>query len=199
MKHIAFSLCLLAATGMYTPFSYAQEKDPDGSGVYLTAGDYLTNKLSYQGARVRADIPFRQKAVKVIGETGTKDLSKGEVFGYRDKHGQDYRFFDNKAYKIVDKAHFPLYRRVETVSKGKERTRKTLYYFSATPGSELQPLTVMNLKKAFPANDKFHQLLDLQFRHDKDLIVYDNFRQEYKVKAIFNSAFNEDKALVQGE
>jgi hypothetical protein len=196
MKHVFFSICIIAAY-LYAPNAQAQAKNTTGSGVYLNAQDYMSGKLSYHGARVRADIPFRQSAVKVVAPNQTKDLSKSEVYGYRDSNGQDYRFINNKAYKIVDKTHFPIYRNVETITKGKERERKAVYYFSAQPGSEPQLLTIRHLKRAFPDNDKFHNLLDLQFKNDKELVAYDDFRGEYKLKTIFNNSFNENKSIVQ--
>ena len=88
----------------------------------------------------------------------------------------------------MDAAHFPIYSRVVETSKGKGRITETQYFFSAAPGSELQPLTIANLKRAFPDNDRFHQLLDMQFRHDQELVWYDDFSKVYKVKSIYTQA-----------
>jgi len=186
------------AASLYATTTRAQVENTDSSGLYLSTEDYVKGVLSYPGARIRADIPFRHAVVKVAGETAAKEFRKDEVYGYRDERGQDYRFVGNKAYKIVDKAYFPLYRRVEIITKGKERTREPRYYFSTRPGDALQALTIRQLKKAFPDNRRFHYLLDLQFKHDRELVAYDDIHQEYKVKTIFSSAI-QDKSIVQGE
>lgn len=186
------------AASLYAPATQAQANSTEGSGLYRSAEDYVKGVLSYPGARIRADIPFRHSVVKVAGNTVTKDFRKDQVYGYRDEQGQDYRFVGNKAYKIVDETHFPMYRRVELITKGKERTREPRYYFSTYAGGPLQALTIRGLKKAFPDNRRFHNLLDLQFRHDRELVAYDDFHQEYKVKTLFNNAI-QDKSIVQGE
>lgn len=192
MKVLYFSLMLIFAGSLEVSLQ-AQTRPATGSGLYLTAADYVNGKLSYQQQpgqkhRVRADIPFQHAAVKVTQGNAVHRFAKNELFGYRDHRNRDFRFSGNKAYKIIDNAHFPLYSVVENITNGKEKSRQLKYYFSAQPGSDIQALTIQNLKRAFPDNRKFHDLLDLQFRHDRELAAYDTFRGEYKVKAIFDRA-----------
>jgi hypothetical protein len=79
-----------------------------------------------------------------------------------------------------------VYSREEYIIRGKEKSRETRYYFSANADGAVMPLTLHNLKTAFRTHRDFHDLLDLQFRHDRDLLRYDPFYKEYKVKAVFN-------------
>jgi hypothetical protein len=178
---------------------YAQT---NGSGLYMTAQDYAGGRLSYQQQagqkhRVRADIPFQHGLVKVVQGGQVHRFVKNDVYGYRDEKGRNFRFASNKAYRILDDTRFPLYSVVENITKGKEKTRELKYYFSAQAGSDIQPLTKQNLKRAFPDNRRFHDLLDLQFRHDRELAAYDTFRKEYKLKAVFDRASGESKGLVR--
>lgn len=190
MKHILIAASVVfAAVQIHTP-SFAQT----GSGIYLTEEDFINKKTSYQQEdagqqhKVNADVLFRQGLVKVKQGDKVHNFKKGKIFGFRDKYNQDFRFLDNKKYKVVDDAHFYLYSTRVEVTKGKERTKETKYYFSTAAGSELIPLTKSNLKKAFPDNRNFHDLLDMQFRSDRDLVMYDSYHKEYKVKSIFNKA-----------
>ena len=43
------------------------------------------------------------------------------------------------------------------------------------------PLTMENLKKAFPENHKFHDDLTAQFKNDKELMAYDSFHKKTKL------------------
>lgn len=165
--------------GLFSTAAFAQ------NGVYLTAEDFANKQLRYDD--VNAHIPFRYGKVKVSDGNKKLLLDKGEVYGYR-QNGQDYRIIGNNAYRVLDAEHFPIYAREVETSKGKGRITETRYFFSAAPGRDLQPLTIANLKKAFPDNDRFHQLLDLQFRHDQELVWYDDFSKVYKVKSIYTQA-----------
>ncbi|WP_123847478.1 hypothetical protein [Chitinophaga lutea] len=178
MKRLILSLSVVGM-GLFSTAAFAQ------NGVYLTAADFASKKLSYND--VNAHIPFRYGKVKVNDGNRTLLLDKKDVYGYR-QGNQDYRIIGNHSYKVMDAAHFPIYSRVVETSKGKGRISETQYFFSAAPGSELQPLTIANLKRAFPDNDRFHQLLDLQFRHDQELVWYDDFSKVYKVKSIYTQA-----------
>lgn len=178
MKRFILSLSIVGM-GLFSTTAFAQ------NGVYLTAADFAGKNLKYDD--VNAHIPFRYGKVKVNDGNKTLLLDKSEVYGYR-QGNQDYRIIGNHSYKVMDASHFPIYSRVVETSKGKGRISETQYYFSATPGSELQPLTIANLKRAFPENNKFHELLDLQFRHDQELVWYDDFSKVYKVKSIYTQA-----------
>lgn len=169
----------IVGMGLFSATAFAQ------NGVYMTAEDFAGKSLKYDD--VNAHIPFRYGKVKVNDGNKTLLLDKSEVYGYR-KDNQDYRIIGNNAYKVLDAAHFPIYSRVVETSKGKGRISETKYYFSAGAGSELQPLTIVNLKRAFPDNNKFHELLDLQFRNDQELVWYDDFSKVYKVKSIYTQA-----------
>jgi len=56
------------------------------------------------------------------------------------------------------------------------------------PGSDaLQELTKMNLKKAYPENHGFHDVLDTNFKEDKELTSYDEYHKMYKINWILKN------------
>jgi len=171
---VALSLPAMAQTGK--------------TGLYLSADDFAAGKVSYGAAhhKIRPNVPFQHGKVKVVHGDQAMMLEKGQLYGYRDKKQQDFRFVGNDAYKIIDTKGFPIYSRDVEVTKGKGRVKETRFYFSAGPGSEVKELTVGNLKQAFPGNGKFHQLLDLQFRSNDELARYDEFSKMFKLKTIYN-------------
>jgi hypothetical protein len=158
------------------------------SGVYLSAEDFENAKLSHKEHHINAHIPLRYSKVKVNTPGETLLLDKSEIFGYRDEKQRDYRFINNHAYRILDHKYFHVYSRVEETSKGKGRIRETKYYFSTHAGGDVYALTIANLKKAFPDHKRFHALLDMQFRHDPELVWYDHHAQQYKVKSVFEQS-----------
>ena len=61
------------------------------------------------------------------------------------------------------------------------------YYFTTASSDVLQPLTLTNLKNAYPNNHAFHDALDANFKEDKDLISYDEFHKIYKVNRLLQN------------
>jgi len=52
------------------------------------------------------------------------------------------------------------------------------------PNAEVLPLTLRNLKNAFPDNHSFHDLLDMTFKNDANLNRYDEFHKMFKVNRL---------------
>ena len=46
------------------------------------------------------------------------------------------------------------------------------------------PLTILNLKKAFPDNHAFHDRLDMMFKNDSQLTKFDEFHKMFKVNRV---------------
>ena len=60
-------------------------------------------------------------------------------------------------------------------------TSEKAYFFSVGPNGDMLPLTIVNLKKAFPDNHTFHDSLDMMFKNDSQLTKYDDFHKMFKV------------------
>jgi hypothetical protein len=62
------------------------------------------------------------------------------------------------------------------------------YYFSKDYQSDLVLLTRENLKKAFPDNHKFHDLIDSHFNSDEALTWFDDYHGLYKINHLLKSS-----------
>lgn len=182
MKHILLA-AVIFSTGIYG--ANAQ------SGIYESADDFENGKLSYrqeEGEKhsIRTEIPLNQCIVKVKNGDESHKLIKVDLYGYRNNKNEDFRFYDDIKYKIIDPSHFYIYSRVVNVIDGKARTRETKYFFSKDADSPIMELTRNNLKRAFPGHQDFHFLIDMQFRNDRELLAYDSHYRQYKLKSLFS-------------
>src|SRR6266571_5354896 len=73
-----------------------------------------------------------------------------------------YRVVGNQRYEILEAKELYIYSTDVLVRKG---TSEKAYFFSAGPNGEILPLTILNLKKAFPDNHIFHDNLDMMFKN----------------------------------
>jgi hypothetical protein len=51
----------------------------------------------------------------------------------------------------------------------------------------VRPLTLDALKRAYPENHRFHDLIDLAFRSNEELIRYDDFHHEYRIARLLRA------------
>jgi hypothetical protein len=100
----------------------------------------------------------------------------------------ELRSYNNLSYKVVDTDGFIIYSRDVHATGSKATVKERRYYFSKNGESEIHPLTINNLKYAFPRNREFHDLLDIHFRSNDELTRYDSFYKEFKLKSIFKKA-----------
>lgn len=165
-------------------------------GLYLTATDFSSQKLTYEINCANAGDKIRTHALLaspkgVIWSGGEKHaFDKNKVYGYRDCDSKSYRFYHQEAFLIVDTVSFYIYyqyRQEENV-KGKGLVKKDAYFFSTSPEGALKELTIANLKASFPGNHAFHYALDANFRTDKELTAYDSYSKTYKLKYLFNQS-----------
>jgi hypothetical protein len=110
--------------------------------------------------------------------------SKSNLFGFRACDERDYRFASKLEYQILEARELYIYGRETSVSQG--RTYRTIheYYFSVGADGEIQPLTLGNLKQAFPENHRFHDWLDATFGAGQSLAEYDEFHKMFKVNRL---------------
>src|SRR5262245_39222634 len=83
---------------------------------------------------------------------------------------RNVRVAGNDRYQILEARALYIYTHDVIVRKG---TAEKAYFFSIGSTGEKLPLTILNLKKAFPENHMFHDLLDMAFKNDSDLTKYD--------------------------
>jgi len=93
----------------------------------------------------------------------------------------NYRVVDKHNYAIVEKGPLYIYTLDKLVRKG--AIEKT-YFFSVGENGDIKPLTILNVKNAFPENHRFHDLLDMSFSNDWGLTTYDKFHNMFKVNRL---------------
>ncbi|MBS1661044.1 MAG: hypothetical protein JST68_08340 [Bacteroidetes bacterium] len=145
---------------------------PSTGSIYLSSEEYTRHTPS-----VTYDCPSQLKLNSFLnGSTIQLNLNgekrrfaKDTIYGYRDCQGNDYRFHQNAAYKIIDTAGFYLYSLTHLVQGEKIARPAATYFFSANPEGFIHPLTIANLQKAFASNPKFCYRLNSDFRSNTSL------------------------------
>jgi hypothetical protein len=163
------------------------------SGIYLTADDYKSGRLTDKGDcaasdhRLELHDVLKKPYVHITHGSETKRYEKTEIFGFRACSGSDFRFVGNLDYQILESKDIYVYfiKVPMPAATGARATwRKSEYHFSVGPEGALRLLTLDNLKHAFPNNHKFHDGLDQLFRADQDLAQYDTFHKMFKINRL---------------
>ena len=179
-------LFLLFTFGTINFFSvYAQQ---DSSGVYLTASDFKNRHLVYaincntQKHKIKLKEFFSRPFIVMVHNDSSYTLPKNEIYGYRACDGVSYRFVDEKVYKILNPFEpIVIYRYFVYILHNPVND----YFFSKGNAVIVEELTKANLKRAFPDNHKFHELLDLSFKDELSLTSYDKRKKVYKLMTVY--------------
>lgn len=102
------------------------------SGLYLSYNDYLNHKLNFATSDSKStQIYFHEfigwNNVTVMCDGKKQNFAKREIFGYHN-YNTDYRYFENKAYQIVDTAGFCIYSTEKLVQQGKGPKASRLFF-----------------------------------------------------------------------
>lgn len=158
------------------------------SGVYKTFEDYKDQKMVYvidcskENHKIKVNDLSRKTFITVIHDGVARQIPKDSVFGYQLCDGKFIRFVDNLDHQLLEKGDVWIYKRTPTKFP-KGEPQPTLYFFSLE-GGKPAPLTLDNLKNAFPNNHKLHDALTAQFKDDFELSSFDSFHKKYKVNHI---------------
>ena len=166
------------------------------AGVFLTPSDYDAGQLSHAVDCTSATQPVSSGAyaasdsIDLLGDPreSSRRISKATLFGFRACDGVEMRFVAGQNYRIVRAPPLYLYERQRRIWSGRISRLVTDHYFSVGPGDSLRPLTRRALKEAYPANHRFHDMIDLAFRSEDELLVYDDFHQEYRVSRLLRES-----------
>jgi hypothetical protein len=189
MKKPSF-LLLLACTCIIARL----KAQPECSGVYLTASDFMDGRLSYASAgRSTSKESFFNLLAKnhlfiIRPDFAWKRVSKKDVFAIKSCEGEIVRIYDGNNYYLQNLGDcIPIYKEIiSPASKGNNSRVK--YFFSIDPVSEIQDLTLDNLKAAFPGNHHFEHALDANFRDDSDLYAYNSTKKYFELTRVYESS-----------
>lgn len=160
------------------------------TGIYLTHSDFDSARISIVKKenlkyKLSVDNLFNESIVKVVIGDSTFIFDKDSIFGYLDDENINYRFYNKKTYRIINPREGILLYSITTMINPKGNQTSINYYFSVTASSAIYPLTKLNLKRAFPNDSNFHELMDMYFNSDADLLAYDSFYNQYKINRIY--------------
>ena len=185
MKTMRFILLGIILLLSLRNFTLAQK-----TGIYLTYSDFDSAKIAFVKKgnlkyKLRVDNLFNESIVKVVIGDSTYKFLKDSIFGYRDDDNVIYRFYYKKTYRILNPKEGILIYSISTIVDPKGNQTLINYYFSVTSSSAIYSLTKLNLKRAFPNDSNFHELIDMYFNADSDLLAYDSFYNQYKINRIY--------------
>lgn len=177
-----------------------QAATPKTSGVYLTSTDYKASRLTFEGDckseahRLELHDVLNKPYIDVTHESVKRRYQKSELFGFRTCDGHNYRFDSNLEYQILESRDLYIYARDtrHVYGKGVPQTI-TEYYFSVGADGSIRPLTMENLKQAFPDNHKFHDLLHSYFSTGQGLGEYDSFHKMFRVDRLLIASHEGDQ------
>ena len=191
----AVAVAMLLVSGTAT----AQMALPKTSGVYVTADDYKNGRLSFDGDcgskahRLELHDVLHKSYIHVTHEAEKRRFAKSDLFGFRACDGHDYRFASNLEHQILETRELYIYARDVYVSHGRGRHTTRGYFFSAGAEGPVLALTLQNLKKGFPNNQRFHDALDAAFGAKQKLSEYDEAHKMFKVNQMLIASREEER------
>jgi hypothetical protein len=181
---IAFLLLLNLVT--------VQAQNSAVSGIYLNVHDYETGKLFYTRGKIKLRDFLASSFVNVVIDGKPTKLNKNSIFGYRNSKNETYRFYKkhDEEFLILENKAVVLYSSYTRISSNNGKTNHLVqaYFFSKTTDSEILPLTISNLKKAFPDNIKFHDMLDTEFSSDEALSAFSEPNKMYTINYLLTKS-----------
>ena len=191
--HPVFCRLLVAACSMLLlkPVScYGQQAGP--CGAFLRDSDFICAKVMPAGAKhLRVFSPGKPGFICIRTHAGRTRLSTDSLFGYRDKHGACYRFdhATNNTYRILECGTVIIYASTKPGYGSKNFRQYTVYSFSRSLRAPVVPLTLLNLKRAFPENYTLHHLLDIEFG-DIPVSAFDTPHSMFRINFILQQHVN---------
>ena len=178
------SLALLSLIALAT--TAKGQSAPLGSGLYQSAADFRGHRLTLgvdcktEKHKLRMNEFRGRPYVTVVHGGKNHRMAKDSLFGFRDCEGQSFRFAtDYHHLPILNPDEELLLYRVTQLAASKNPGRENVY-FSANAAAPVQALTLLNLKRAFSDNHRFHDLLDAQIGNG-DLTAYDELHRMTKI------------------
>lgn len=159
-------------------------------GIYLNADDFSKNKVSHSDkhTRIKLHETFKKELVEVKCKDTTVTFKKKDVFGYCNREGQCFRFYQDDIFPILNPTEsIILYKRTRGTGMKNDPVVDT-YYFSKDAASPIQSLTLRNLEKAFSDDAAYLKLLEIHFSDDSNLLEFDNIHKKYKLNRLLELA-----------
>jgi hypothetical protein len=175
--------CLLAFTA---------KTQTKGGGFYLTATDFLTDKLCHPhtakgGSKISDDDLLTGKHLFVDRDGSACHIDQNTVYAVKCSDGTIIRMYNRGCYTLLDPGEAVLLYKVTIYPAAKGDHLRVRYYFSKNAAADIEDLTLDNVKLVFKGNQKFEDALDAQFPNDNDLYAYDKVHRCYKLSRVYNT------------
>jgi len=164
------------------------------SGIFLTSKEYKRNRLieeedckNPEQIFKRNDLFSRQEFV-VIKKGRKLTFLKKDIYAYRDCENRVWRFYNDKAYQIMESRALYIYNVKRTVLDGAIIDKNPLYYFSRGSDGEIMELNLENIKKTFPDNFVFLNMVTIELSADKAMEEFDAEHKMYKINFIYKQS-----------
>ncbi|MGZ3884633.1 MAG: hypothetical protein ACXVPQ_04910 [Bacteroidia bacterium] len=161
-------------------------------GIYLSFADYEKGNLSYTSAcGEKNTIRLRETSLFSTFVIKYKDrkirLYKDSVYAVAECGQPLVRFQNKECFYLAEKGGVWVF-----YTEARTREEKTTvvvrnYFFCVNGSDRLRPLTVSNLKAAFPANDQLQDILDAEFKTE-DASAFDTFHHQFKINHILKDS-----------
>ena len=181
MKSIIY--CYLVLLQLFVQSVLAQSK----LGVYKTELDFIQNQIFPDGgvSKLKTNSVFNNSIIAY--KNGIKYcFKKDSIFGYNSKSGSfRCNHLDKQDYQIMENSKVVIYMIMEPTYGYKNFVLKPQYYFSLNPSSPILPLNIINIKRAFPENERLHHYLDIEF-YQKEISMYNSIYKTYQINYLIN-------------
>jgi len=159
-------------------------------GVYLNGSDFLSSKPSFTNSEnEKCKIKINDFNYKDYVDVKCKDIKykfkKDSLFGYCDRAGNDFRFYNKTIYPVLNRGEqILIYKKEIQVGTPKSPELKIKYFFSKDAYSPIFNLTTNNIESAFEKNIIFKEFLETHFKNDTELAEFDEIHNIYKINRL---------------
>jgi hypothetical protein len=156
------------------------------AGIYKTSGDFLQGTLfsSDKNSHARLHKVIRKNYIDLVHHDSSYRFLKSELYGYCDKEGNAYRFYNDTIYPIMNPGEKILIYKINNGTGLKNSPVTESWFFSKDAGSDILPLTMANLLISFRENKPFTGLLEVYCRNETNLTDYDQTHGIYKLNRL---------------
>lgn len=174
---------------LFYGFTHAQNNT---RGIYITSEDFLNHKVTFvsKDTHIKLHEIIYKEVVVVKTKDSTYTFFKDSIFGYQNKEGNSFRFFNGKAYPIVNPTETILIYKVSNGPVQKGQTKMYSYFFSKDAHSKIFPLKMNHILAEFNDNKLFTNNLETHFNNTSNLLEYDDTHNVFKLNRLLQITKN---------
>jgi hypothetical protein len=152
------------------------------------------HKLSFaincktQKHKIKSDMIFHPTEITIKHNDVAHTYPKDSIYGLKYCDGSIVRIYKNSEYPLINPNETIKIYKVVSTGQGKGSPSVTKHYFSKDVNSQIEKLTINNIKSAFPDNHQFHDLIDIEFHSDTELSTYDDFHKIMKINRVLQNS-----------